>query len=216
MRRATVAQLILSLATTPDRAATTVGDLLEESATRGSLWFWSSVLGTAGSLCWRDFRSAPLRMLWLGFWGWLASLFYGAAPWALVGVLVFLAVRIGPDPNPPTNPLLLWPLAIASEIFGAIWAGWEVAKSSKGRELAAAFSVTFMVAASYVLISYWSAWQVRRYGHPLPRTPYPLAEDCLEIFFVFLGAVLSRLASTSRRPSPRVDPQSANPKTEHA
>jgi hypothetical protein len=53
-----IAQLILSLATTPDRAATTVGDMLEESAARGSLWFWSNILRTASSLWWRDFRSA--------------------------------------------------------------------------------------------------------------------------------------------------------------
>jgi hypothetical protein len=201
MREARIAQLILSLATTPDRAASTVGDLLEGADTRGSLWFWSSVLRTAGSLCWRDFCSAPLRMIWLGFWGFLAAFFYGTAPMAALGLLVFLAVRIGPNPNPPTNPLWVWPLLIASEIFGAVFAGWEVARSSKGRELAAAFSVTFMVAAFYALTVYLSALQFRRIGRPYPSRELALAQDCLEVFCVFLGAVLCRLASTSRRPS---------------
>jgi hypothetical protein len=93
-------------------------------------------------------------------------------------------------------------LIIGGEIFGAAWAGWEAAKSSKGRQLAAAFSVTFMIAASYVLMGYWAAWQFHRYGLPLSRRPYAVREDCLEVFFVFLGAILHRFASTSRRPSP--------------
>jgi hypothetical protein len=50
MREARIAQLILSLATTPDRAASTVGDLLKEADARGSMWFWSSVFHTTGSL----------------------------------------------------------------------------------------------------------------------------------------------------------------------
>ncbi len=205
VRYSNIAQLILSLATTPDRAASTVGDLLEEADTRGSLWFWPSVLWTACSLCWRDFRSAPLRMLWLGLWGFLAAFFYGAAPMAALGLVVFLAVRIGPNPNPPQNPLLLAPLVFASDIFGAVWAGWEVAKTSKGRELAAAFSVTATIAAFYALVGYWAAWQLRRYGHPLGRSKYALAEDCLEVFCVLLGAVLCRF-------SERTEPARFEPK----
>lgn len=191
MRRDSLAQLILSLATTPDRAASTIGDLVEESSTRGSLWFWSNVLSTACSLCWRDFCSAPLRMLGLGLWGYFAALFWGIAPLAPIGLLV-LVVR--PNPNPPTNPLLVVPLLVASEIFGALMAGCEVAKSSRGRELAAAFSVTFMFAANYALAECLSAMQPRRVGKPLLGHEHALAQDCLEVFFVLLGAVLFRLS----------------------
>lgn len=198
-----LAQLILSLATTPDRAASTVGDLLEESAPpgRGPLWFWSSVLGTACSLWWRDFRSAPLRMLWLGLWGTLAAFFWSAAPLAALGFLFLVVVRA--VPNPFLNPLSMWPLVIACEILGALLAGWEVGKSSKGRELAAAFSVTFMIAAFYALAEYLSALQLRRYGHPLGGREHALAQDCLEVFFVFLGAVLFRFSTLSPRPRRR-------------
>src|ERR1019366_521350 len=74
MRNATAAEWILSLATTPDRAASTVGDLLEEASARGVFWFWSSVLRTASSHLWRDLRAAPLRILGLAFSGLLAYL----------------------------------------------------------------------------------------------------------------------------------------------
>jgi hypothetical protein len=192
VRNSNIAQLILSLATTPDRAATTVGDLLEEADTRGSLWFWSSVLRTACSLCWRDFFSAPLRMLWLGLRGFLAVSFWSVFPLGLVG-LVFTR----PNSSPLMNPLLVWPPLIASEIFGAVWAGWGVAKSSKGRELAAAFSVTITVAAFYALAEYLSALQLRRIGQPYPGREYAFAQDCLEVFFVILGAVLFRSRKTT-------------------
>jgi hypothetical protein len=39
MRKAVVAEWSLSLVTPPDRAASGVGDLLEQSATRGTPWF---------------------------------------------------------------------------------------------------------------------------------------------------------------------------------
>ena len=39
MRNATAAEWILTLTTTNDRAASTVGDLLEETSSRGGLWF---------------------------------------------------------------------------------------------------------------------------------------------------------------------------------
>jgi hypothetical protein len=45
MRNASIAEWILSLATSPERAAATVGDLLEKSSS-----FWLSVFGTFVSL----------------------------------------------------------------------------------------------------------------------------------------------------------------------
>ena len=50
MRSARIAEWVLSLGTTPARAASTVGDLMEGAQGRGRLWFWASVLQTTLSL----------------------------------------------------------------------------------------------------------------------------------------------------------------------
>jgi hypothetical protein len=91
MRNATAAEWILTLTTTNDRAASTVGDLLEEASSRGGLWFWSSVLRTASSHLWRGLRAAPLRIVGLAFSGLLAYLvlfvclgFFESAVWKWV------------------------------------------------------------------------------------------------------------------------------------
>jgi hypothetical protein len=64
-----IAEWILALVTTRDRAASTVGDLTEQAATRGVVWFWSGVLRTAASLLWRDFAERPAPLTGLAFLG---------------------------------------------------------------------------------------------------------------------------------------------------
>ena len=76
MRNAAIAEWILSLTMAPDRASAAVGDLLEEGASRGVLWFWSNALRTASSHVWRDLRAAPLRMLVLAFAGALTHIVF--------------------------------------------------------------------------------------------------------------------------------------------
>ena len=48
-----------------------VAGLMEEASTRGTLWFWSSVLETAGSHLWRDLSVSPLWTVELACWGFL-------------------------------------------------------------------------------------------------------------------------------------------------
>jgi len=76
------AQRTLGLFTTPDRAEAIVGDLLEESRTRGRGWFLMHAMGTALALCLRNVGAAPLRsswvaavalVLWLGIYAALAA-----------------------------------------------------------------------------------------------------------------------------------------------
>ena len=52
MRRAAVAQAIIAIATTQDRAAAVVGDLLEEESTGSRVRFWWSVAGTTLAFAW--------------------------------------------------------------------------------------------------------------------------------------------------------------------
>ncbi len=90
MHSAAVAEWILSLVAPPDRAASTVGDLVEEASSRGTLWFWSCVLRTAGSHLWHDLTVSPLRMLDLAFRWFLTCWFLGS----LLGFFV-ISVWIG-------------------------------------------------------------------------------------------------------------------------
>ena len=50
MRNTSLAESILARFTTPERAASIVGDLFESTAPRGGVWFWFSVMRTALSL----------------------------------------------------------------------------------------------------------------------------------------------------------------------
>ena len=70
MRRDSIAEWILATVTSPERAATIVGDLLEEPATRGGTTFWLHVLRSGGSLLWSGFTSEPRFMLSLAFRAW--------------------------------------------------------------------------------------------------------------------------------------------------
>jgi hypothetical protein len=69
MRSIHIAEGILALVTSRDRAASTVGDLVEEATARGVFWFWSGVLRTAASLLWRAVADRPARMTGLAFRG---------------------------------------------------------------------------------------------------------------------------------------------------
>src|SRR5690349_5887002 len=73
MRKAAMAEWILSLVVAPDRAATTVADLIEDASTHGVSWFWSSVLRTALSHVFRDLSAAPFRLMRLALWAWMAQ-----------------------------------------------------------------------------------------------------------------------------------------------
>ncbi len=79
MRSARVAEWILSQVLPPDRAASTVGDWMEDADERGSLWFWSCVLRTVLSRISSDFAESPGFMVGLALRGWLYSL------WLAVG-----------------------------------------------------------------------------------------------------------------------------------
>ena len=66
-----VAEWILRLVTTQERASATVGDLLEVSS--GVVRFWASVLSTATSIAWREAWAHPRQTTWLAVRGTLYS-----------------------------------------------------------------------------------------------------------------------------------------------
>ncbi len=62
-----IAERILALVTTGDRAASIVGDLTEGIAARGTFWFRPGVLRTAASLLWRNVAEERGRFTRLAF-----------------------------------------------------------------------------------------------------------------------------------------------------
>ena len=86
MHKTQIAEMILSLFTTRERAASTVGDLIENAADRGAWGFWPGVARTASSLLWRTFTAESGFLVALGFRGVIFNLF--------LCVLVFFAMLI--------------------------------------------------------------------------------------------------------------------------
>jgi|WetSurMetagenome_2_1015567.scaffolds.fasta_scaffold417011_1 hypothetical protein len=190
MRKARLAQLILSLATTPDRAGTTVGDLLEQASGRSASWFWASIARTLCSHVWRDLSTSWSRMLGLGLWAWLASLIGGAAPLLILNFLW---------PELPITSSIGWTLTGgAALILSSMLAGWQSAALSKGREMAASVSIVFVFVCLYLFAEYASARQFSRIGKPWPGRDYAWAWDCIQILFIVTAAILFRFAH--RRP----------------
>jgi hypothetical protein len=62
MRNARIAEWLLSLVMTPERAVATVGDLIEATPARSVLSFWASVMSTLLSFVWRELAADPWRL----------------------------------------------------------------------------------------------------------------------------------------------------------
>ena len=62
MRSDRLAEILLSLVSSSDRAASAVGDLMEESDAHGRVWFWRSLTRIWLSQLGRDLLTAPFTM----------------------------------------------------------------------------------------------------------------------------------------------------------
>lgn len=63
MTRGLRRETLLAWFTEPERANWLYGDLLEEAAARGKMWFIAQYARTLAELFWRTFRSHPLQVL---------------------------------------------------------------------------------------------------------------------------------------------------------
>ncbi|MGA7238278.1 MAG: hypothetical protein WBY44_21510 [Bryobacteraceae bacterium] len=136
MHSVNIAEWILALVTSHDRAASTVGDLTEGAATRGVVWFWSGVLRTAASLLWRDVAGRPARLIGLAGLGLAVNIAIDLVFAGLTGVVFFGATIANGNPL-HWGPIGwdLWcalPALISSLLIGRLLAHW-----APGRELAA-------------------------------------------------------------------------------
>jgi hypothetical protein len=86
VRKADVAETVLSLVGSAERARSFVGDLMEESD-RGRIWFWRSVTRLWLAMLGRDLLSAPFAMAIACVTAWFVYMLLSAVL-ALVGYVV--------------------------------------------------------------------------------------------------------------------------------
>jgi hypothetical protein len=145
MRNAQVAEWILSLVTTPERAASTVGDLMESAPSRGRFWF--GVLRTAVSLLWRELAANPARMARLAGSGFLVGLVMIFVCFFVIIPLTLVLSRAGVQDG---KVYVSWPFTVGSMfvmILVPFQQGRWVARWSPGQELAACVALTILTAA---------------------------------------------------------------------
>jgi hypothetical protein len=134
MRNIHMAEWILGLVTSRDRAASTVGDLLEEAAGRGTVWFWSCILRTAASLVWSGLTANPLRVIGAAFLGLAVDIVASVLFAALCGVVFFFVAYNGHQLNLGS---VWWIVALhAPTLVISVWIGRMLARWAPGRELA--------------------------------------------------------------------------------
>jgi hypothetical protein len=91
MRDPPLAEALLSLVTSEERAETIAGDLAEEAERAGRLWYWRSVLGVSAAMFFKTFGGARLRTL-----GFLAG---GFLLWcALYAAIRVIGALLGIEP----------------------------------------------------------------------------------------------------------------------
>jgi len=145
MRSIYVAEWILALVTSRDRAASTAGDLLEGAQARGAVWFWFSVLRTAASLLWRDVAEEPARAVGLSFLGMAILIAVDYLRAALDGLAFFMvAYWTGRPLHLGSIGWIIWfnaPMLLTSLGTGRMLARW-----APGRELAACLMFAILLA----------------------------------------------------------------------
>ena len=149
-KAAALAEWILSLVTSQERAAATIGDLYEEGA--GPLAFWGSIAWTVLSLVGRELSAAPLEMFGLAVYGFVIAIVLSASQGVTVSALV---VYVFPVAMPA---LSVNGVVVASLIFGWVGSfisGILVARRALGREVAACCAV--MILESLVNVAMWKA-----------------------------------------------------------
>jgi hypothetical protein len=183
MREGRASQAFLSLFTTPDRAASIVGDLLEESASQRGAWYALKVLGIALAMCLRTVRSAPVRCLALAALGCAVYLFVWAVAFVGAGLPWYPWQRIG-EPGFWIRVAVV--VMCANLATGFVLARWV---SIRGTNALAPLSLLWLVAwaTKLALVTILSA-------SPLP-TPLVLgvfADPLVALLPLFVGGMMGR------------------------
>jgi hypothetical protein len=180
-----VAEKLLSLFTTPERAVTIAGDFAEDAGRRGSLWFWRQASGTAISLALRQVASAPIRMILLFL---LGNLLIDAAI-MLFGPFVE-TVTVQPNPAIWQSAWVIWRLT------AAFFTGLLLARLSAGREIAICGAVA--LSRQLFLFSTWIWITTREF--PLAVPDGVVFSNLWPALVLLLAGALHRFTAQSRSP----------------
>jgi hypothetical protein len=175
MRSIQVAEWILGLVTSADRAASTTGDLAEES--QGPLRFWSSVARTASALLWCDIAENPWQA---AKWGLIAlAIAFGFQAVFIVVAAVVGGLIGGLSGVVPKIDSAGWRTAFLVPSF-VTWliVGRILARLAPGREVTACASYTavnlLLTVASFVVFTGPITWGDALYGAFLSVAQYSL------------------------------------------
>ncbi|MDR3698270.1 MAG: hypothetical protein P4L56_01465 [Candidatus Sulfopaludibacter sp.] len=130
-----IAERILAVVTSRDRAASIAGDLTEEAAARGAVWFWSGVIRTAASLLWREVADNPVRVCGVALVGFAGYIVLDLLFAGLSGVAFFVvAYRSGHSFQLSSLPWRIW--FLAPVLLIPLATGRMLARFAPGREAA--------------------------------------------------------------------------------
>ena len=133
MRKAQIAEWLLRLFTTPERAVSVVGDLMEAGQR-----FWLNVAGTVLSLVWSGMTVRPIYTVGLGLQAWaMSSALSLFLPWIFSLVL---------------RPDVLTAIVMISLV--QFYTGMWIARRAPGREFAAC--LVFIIATTILNALVWS------------------------------------------------------------
>lgn len=135
MRSIHIAEWILRLVTSRDRAASTAGDLAEEAATRGAIWFWSGALRTAASLLWQGVTESSARITGVAFLALAVDVVTSLLLVNLSAVAFFVAAWSG---HKVQLNSVWWTIGLeAPPLVVSLLIGRMLARQAPGRELSA-------------------------------------------------------------------------------
>jgi hypothetical protein len=164
MPDARIAESILALVTARDRAATTVGDLLEQSATYGNAWFWSRVFRTATSLLWRGFADNAARITGVALLGLVLDGVLGGLFAFLTGIAFFVVAYVTGNPGAANSVAAgdsdvafaaggAWSIwLVAPTLLASFWIGRLISRWAIGRELPATVAYIVLVPVASLIV----------------------------------------------------------------
>ena len=206
MRRDRMAERILGLFTSPERAAAVTGDLMEDARASGTVWFWGCVARTAFSMLGRDLADVPLFMAGLAFRGAVfalcLSLLWGLATIAGVAVFAIVWVQVRPAWLSVTGGL-----QYLSQIVALAGIGWVqyrtgrwMARRAGGREIAACAAYLLFGLAIGIAVGLTEPWwapaveSFARNFHPQPQpqavpAAWTTLDTVVSYVAIFAGAI---------------------------
>lgn len=141
-----VAEWILSLVMPPDRAASAVGDWMEDPSKRGLVWFWSCVFRAVAARIWSDQAASPGLIVTLALGSWVYA---NCLTLLTLVTLWLLAVLAAPVTKAFPGPVQDFTRGMAFEgclVACAFQTGRWIARRAPGQEMTACIAAPIVQA----------------------------------------------------------------------